>query len=160
MSDSLQPHGWQHTRPPCPSLSPGVHPSSCPFNQWCYPTNSPSAPLCSFCLKSFSESGYFPMSWLFYHLVTAIFKLFKKPKPFTLLSDFLKNSPWIIKDELCPLGFLTCTGSEIILEHDKMSEVSYLVKSKKRKLKSLTHVQLFVTPWMVAHQTLLIHGIL
>ena len=28
MSDSLQPHGLQHTRPPCPSPTPGVHPNS------------------------------------------------------------------------------------------------------------------------------------
>ena len=26
MSDSLQPHGLQHTRPPCPSPTPGVYP--------------------------------------------------------------------------------------------------------------------------------------
>ena len=30
---SLQPHGLQHARPPCPSPSPGVCPSSCPL-QW------------------------------------------------------------------------------------------------------------------------------
>ena len=30
MSDSLQPHELQHTRPPCPSPTPGVHPNSCP----------------------------------------------------------------------------------------------------------------------------------
>ena len=28
----------QHTRPPCPSLSPGVWPNSCPLSQWCPPT--------------------------------------------------------------------------------------------------------------------------
>ena len=33
MSDSLLPHGLQHARPPCPSLSPGVGPSSCPLSQ-------------------------------------------------------------------------------------------------------------------------------
>ena len=32
MSDSLQPHGLQHARLPCPSPSPGVCPSSCPLN--------------------------------------------------------------------------------------------------------------------------------
>ena len=32
MSDSLQPHGLQHTRPLCPSPSPGVYPGSCPLN--------------------------------------------------------------------------------------------------------------------------------
>ena len=30
ISDSLQPHGLQHARPPCPLLSPRVCPSSCP----------------------------------------------------------------------------------------------------------------------------------
>ena len=29
VSDSLQPHGLQHTRPPCPSLAPGAYPNSC-----------------------------------------------------------------------------------------------------------------------------------
>ena len=42
MSDSLQPHGLQHTRLPCPSLSPGVCSSSCPLSQWCYLTISSS----------------------------------------------------------------------------------------------------------------------
>ena len=32
MSDSLQPHELQHTRPPCPSPTPGVHPNSCPLS--------------------------------------------------------------------------------------------------------------------------------
>ena len=37
MSDSLWPHGLQHTRPPCPSPSPGVHSNSCPLSRWCHP---------------------------------------------------------------------------------------------------------------------------
>ena len=37
MSDSLWPHESQHTRPPCPSPTPGVHPNSCPFSWWCRP---------------------------------------------------------------------------------------------------------------------------
>ena len=49
---------------PCPP-SPGVCPSSCPLNQWCYPTISSSAALFSFCLQSFSASGFFPMSQMF-----------------------------------------------------------------------------------------------
>ena len=36
-SDSLWPHGLQHTRPPCPSPSPGVHSNSCPLSRWCHP---------------------------------------------------------------------------------------------------------------------------
>ena len=37
MSDSLWPHGLQHARPPCPSPSLGVCPSSCSLHQWCLP---------------------------------------------------------------------------------------------------------------------------
>ena len=33
VSDSLRPHESQHTRPPCPSPTPGVHPDSCPSSQ-------------------------------------------------------------------------------------------------------------------------------
>ena len=47
MSDSLQPHGLQHTRLPCPSLSPGVCSDSCPLSQWCHPTISSSVALLS-----------------------------------------------------------------------------------------------------------------
>ena len=36
MSNSLQPHGLQHTRPACPLLSPRVCSSLCPLSQWCY----------------------------------------------------------------------------------------------------------------------------
>ena len=55
--DSLRPREWQHTRPPCPSPFPGVHPSSYPLNQWCHPTISSSVALFSFCLPSFPASG-------------------------------------------------------------------------------------------------------
>ena len=42
MSDSLQPHGLQHARLPCPSPSPGVCSNSCPLSWWCHPTISSS----------------------------------------------------------------------------------------------------------------------
>ena len=65
MSNSLRPHGLQHARSPCPPPSPGVCPSSCPLNQWCYSTISSSAALFSFCLQFFPASGSFPVSHLF-----------------------------------------------------------------------------------------------
>ena len=65
MSSSLQPHEPQHTRPPCPSRTPGVYPDSCPLNQWCHPTISPSVVPYSSCLQSFPASGSFPMSQFF-----------------------------------------------------------------------------------------------
>ena len=39
MSDSLQPHEPQHTRPPCPSPTPGVHPNPCPLIELVMPSN-------------------------------------------------------------------------------------------------------------------------
>ena len=42
VSDSLQPRGLQHTRPPCPSPTPGVYSNSCPLSRWCHPTSSSS----------------------------------------------------------------------------------------------------------------------
>ena len=59
------PHGLQHARPPCPSLTPGVYPNSCPLSRWCHPTISSSVvPFC-FCPQSFPASGSFPVSQLF-----------------------------------------------------------------------------------------------
>ena len=65
MSYSLQPHGLQHTRPPCPLLSPRVCPSSCPLHWWYHPAISSSDTLFSFCPQSFPASETFPMSQLF-----------------------------------------------------------------------------------------------
>ena len=65
MSDSLQPHGLQHARLPCPSSSPGACSNSCPLSQWCHPTISSSVIPFASCLQSFPASGSFPMSWLF-----------------------------------------------------------------------------------------------
>ena len=42
MSDSLWTHEAQHTRPPCPSPTPGIYPNSCPLSWWCHPTISSS----------------------------------------------------------------------------------------------------------------------
>ena len=65
MSDSLQPHGLQHTRPPCLSPTPGVYSNSRPLSRWCHPTVSFSVVPFSSCLQSFPASGSFPMSQLF-----------------------------------------------------------------------------------------------
>ena len=40
VSDSLRPHESQHTRPPCPSPTPGLYPNSCPLSWWCHPAIS------------------------------------------------------------------------------------------------------------------------
>ena len=63
VSYSLRPHESQHTRPPCPSPTPGVHSDSRPSRQWCHSTITSSVIPFSSCLQSFSASGAFPMSW-------------------------------------------------------------------------------------------------
>ena len=65
MSDSLQPHGLQHARPPCPSPTPRVYSHSRPLSRWCHPTISSSVIPFSSCLQSFPVSGSFQMSQLF-----------------------------------------------------------------------------------------------
>ena len=58
MTDSLRPHGLQHTRFPCPSLSPRVCSDSCPLTWWCYLTISSSASPFSSCPQSFPASVF------------------------------------------------------------------------------------------------------
>ena len=65
VSNSLRPHGLQHTRLPCPSPTPGVYSNSCPLSWWCHPTISSSLVPFSSCLQSFPASGSFPMSQFF-----------------------------------------------------------------------------------------------
>ena len=62
--DSLQPHGLQHARLPCPSATPRAYSNSCPSHWWGHPTISSSAFPFS-CLQSFPASGCFPMSQFF-----------------------------------------------------------------------------------------------
>ena len=65
MSDSLQPHGLQHARLPCPSPTPRAYSNSCPSSQWCHPTISSSVIPFSSHLQSFPASGFFQMSQFF-----------------------------------------------------------------------------------------------
>ena len=56
MSISLQPHGLQHVRTPCPSSIPGAYTDSCPLSRWCHPASSSSDAFFSFCTQSFPAS--------------------------------------------------------------------------------------------------------
>ena len=59
MSDSLPPHGLQHTRPPCPSPTPGVYSNSCLLSRWCHPTIS------SLQSPFLLPPSVFPSIWIF-----------------------------------------------------------------------------------------------
>ena len=72
VSDSLRPHDSQHTRPPCPSPTPGVHPNSCVSSQWCHPAISSSCrpllllPPIPPSIRVFSNESPLCMRWLKY----------------------------------------------------------------------------------------------
>ena len=68
MSDSLQPHGLQHTRLPCPSPSPRASSNSCQLSWWWHPTISSSvipfsSRLQSFPASVFSNESVFSIRW-------------------------------------------------------------------------------------------------
>ena len=75
VSDSLQPHGLQHSRLPCPSVSPWVCSNSCPLSWWCHSTISSSVTPFSSCPQSFPASRSFLMSQL-YALIKSWFCFF------------------------------------------------------------------------------------
>ena len=64
VSDSLQPHGLQHARLPCPSPTHGAYSNSCALSRWCHPAISSSVPFSSR-LQSFPAPGSFPMTQFF-----------------------------------------------------------------------------------------------
>ena len=65
VSDSLWPHGLQHTRLPCLSPTPGACSNSCPSSQWCHPSISSSVFPFSSSLQSFAASGSLHISQFF-----------------------------------------------------------------------------------------------
>ena len=65
MSNSLQPHELQHTRPPCLSPTPRLHSNSHPSSRWCHPAISSSVVPFSSCPQSLPASESCPMSQLF-----------------------------------------------------------------------------------------------
>ena len=69
MSNSLRPHGLQHTRFPYPSPTPGACSDSCPSSQWCHPATSSfvvpfsSCPPIPLSIRVFSNESTLCMRW-------------------------------------------------------------------------------------------------
>ena len=59
VSNSLRLRDPQHTRPPCPSPTPGVYPNSCTLSRWCHLTTSSSVVPFSSCLQLSQQKGLF-----------------------------------------------------------------------------------------------------
>ena len=63
---TLRPHGLQHTRLLCPSLSPGLFSNSCSLNWWCQPIISWWPKYWSLSFTSvlpMNIQGWFPLEW-------------------------------------------------------------------------------------------------
>ena len=76
VSDSLQPHGLQHVRLPCPSPANGAYSNSCPLRWWCHPTISSSVvpfslPSIFSSIRVFSNESVLCISWPKYWNFTA-----------------------------------------------------------------------------------------
>jgi len=100
MSNSLWPHGLQHARLPCPSLSPGDFSNSCPLRQWCHPTISSSVTFFSSCLNLYQHQGLF--QWVSTsHLVAKVLELQLQHQSFQWVFrvDFLED--WLVWSPCC-----------------------------------------------------------
>ena len=91
VSNSLWPHGLQHTKLFCPSPTPGACSNSCPFSRWCHTTISSSVVPFS-CLQSFPASGSFPVSQFFTSGGQSILKLRLLYSNYPLQHSGLQNS--------------------------------------------------------------------
>ena len=115
MSDSLQPHGLKHARPPCPSPTPGVYSNSYPLSWWCHPTISSSAVAFSSC-QSFLASGFF--KWVSSsHQVAKVleFQLHHQSFQWIFRTDFFFRIDWL--DLLVSRGLSRVFSSTTVWNH-------------------------------------------
>ena len=90
MSDSLQPHGLQHARLPCPSPTPGDYSNSCPSSWWCHLAILSSVVPFSSCLQSFPASGAFPIGSSLHQVAKVLeFQLQHQSFQWIFRTDFL-----------------------------------------------------------------------
>ena len=113
VSDSLRPHEPQHTRPPCPSPTPGVHPNPCPLSWWYHPTISSSVVPFSSWPQSFPASGSFPMRSCY----SCLFKVEsrKRGSPDQMSERGCASHPRLLSDS--PRALQITHNSIIITEH-------------------------------------------
>ena len=139
MSDSLRPHESQHTRPPCPSPTPGVHSNSCPLSQWCHPAISSSVVPFSSCPQSLPASESFPMSQLFTWGGQSI-------GSFSFSISPSNEHPGLISSKMDWLDLLAVQGTlKTLLQHHS-SKASILQRSVFFRIQSHIHTWLLEKP--------------
>ena len=119
VSDSLRPREPHHTRPPCPSPTPRVHPNPRLLSQWCHPSISSSVVPFSSRLQYFPASGKFQMSQLFENQVAKILA-FQFPS---------KEHPGLISFRMDWLDLLAVQGTLNSLLQHHSSKASILQHS-------------------------------
>ena len=95
VSNSLWPHGLQHARLPCPSLSPGVCSNSCPLSWWCHPTISSSVVPFPPTLKLSQHQGLFQWVGPWYQ-VAKVLEFQHQSFQWIFKVDFLKGLTGLI----------------------------------------------------------------
>ena len=171
MSDSLWPHEQQYARPPCPSPTPGACSNLCLLSGWCHPTISSSAVPFSSHLQSFPASGSFQMSHLFASGGQSIgVSISASVLPMTIqdwfplgltglilqskgLSRVFSNST-VQRHQFFStlLSLYNFTKVEKALSQERICLNFMVVCLGEKKVKSLSHVWLFVTLWTLACQ--------
>jgi len=115
MSNSLQPHGLQHARPPCSSPTPRVYPNLCPLSQWCHPAISSSIAPSSPIFNLSQHQGLF--QWVSSsHQVAKVleFQLQHQSFQWTLRTDFFRMD-WL--DLLAVKGTLRVFSNTTVQKH-------------------------------------------
>ena len=101
---TLQPHGLQHARLPCPPPTLKACSNSCALSQWCHPTISSSVIPFSSCLQSFPALGSFPISQFFASGGQILeFQLQHQSFQWIFRTDFLLD--WLVGSPCSPRDF-------------------------------------------------------
>ena len=155
LSVSLQPHGLQHTRPPCPSPAPGVYSDSRPLSKWCRPTISSSIVPFSSHLQSFPASGSFQISQFFVSSGQNIgVSASASVLPMNIQDWFpLGWTGWI---SLLSKRLSRVFSNTTVQKHQFFSSQLSLQSNSHihqfSSVQSLSCVRLFVSPWIAARQ--------
>ena len=95
VSDSLQLHRLQHTRPPCLSPTPPTCSHSCLSSQWCHPTISSFVVPFSSCPQSFPAAGSFKWVSSFHQVAKVLeFQLQHQSFQWIFRTDFPED--WLV----------------------------------------------------------------
>ena len=138
MSNSLRPHELQHTRPPCSSPTPGVHPNSCPLSWWCHPTISSWHPL----LLPPSRLGL-GLNMLSRLVITLL------PRSKRLLVSWLQSPSAVILEPQETKSDTVSTVSPSISHEVMLSSVIYALKFAYKVLHYLQLAQILSWHWLL-----------